>query len=74
MTTGKRRPFWLVWNPQGREPQRQHDTEESANREAERLARANRGARFIVLRPVREVVVDDVQRIEYDTEDDGLPF
>lgn len=70
----RKKPFWLVWNPQGREPQVRHDDEESATREAERLARKNRGERFIVLRPVREVVVDDVQRFEYDLEDDGLPF
>lgn len=65
-------PFWLVWNPQGHAPQYRHDTEASAAREAERLARLNRGQRFIVLRPVCEIVVDDVQRTDY--EPDDIPF
>lgn len=76
MTTNRKKMFWLVWNPQGCAPQRRHDTEEDASHEAERLARLNRGARFIVLRPVREVVVDDVQRFEYEpaAEDEETPF
>ena len=62
----KRRAFWLVWNPQGHAPTRQHDTRDSAKREAERLARANRGQRFIVLQSMSECVVDEVQHIEHE--------
>lgn len=71
----RKKMFWLVWNPQGHEPQARHDSEQSAEREAERLAKKHPGQRFIVLRPVREVVVDNVQRFEYEPEDhDELPF
>lgn len=65
--------FYLVWNPQRREPQQQHSTLESAERESERLARLHRGQRFIVLRSVSECVSDDIQRITH-TENDELPF
>lgn len=65
--------FWLVWNPRGDQPQRKHDTKASAEKEAERLARANRGERFIVLQSIIELVVDDVRRIEH-AENSELPF
>ncbi len=52
-----REPFWLVWNPQGYNPQRKHNTEEGATREAERLARANPGQTFIVMESVGALVV-----------------
>lgn len=64
--------FWLVWNPQGHSPVVQHDTKASAERESERLARANRGQRFIILQSIGERVVDDVQVITHVGED--LPF
>ena len=69
----ERESFYLVWNPQGREPQQQHPSLERAEREAERLARLHRGQRFIVLRSVSECVVDDVRRIRH-VESDELPF
>ena len=68
----QRPAFWLVWNPQGQAPTRQHENKASAEREAERLARANRGQRFIVLQSIGERVVDDVQVIEHVGDD--LPF
>lgn len=68
-----RRAFWLVWCPRGGSPTRQHDSRESAKAESERLARMNRGQRFIVLRSESECVVDDVQHITHE-EDDGIPF
>lgn len=61
----ERPAFWLVWNPQGHAPTRDHGSKASADREAERLARANRGQRFIVLQSVGECVVDDVQFIRH---------
>ena len=41
--------FWLVWNRQGSSPVVMHDSEESAMKEAERLALANKGQCFHVL-------------------------
>lgn len=74
-TRAERPAFWLVWNPQGRAPTRDHPTRDSAEREAERLARANRGQRFIVLQSVSERVVDDVQVIAHVPDDrDDVPF
>jgi len=73
MNTKQQRPaFWLVWNPQGGAPKKDHGTKASAEREAERLARLNRGQRFIVLQSIGERVVDDVQVIEH--VGDELPF
>lgn len=37
-------PFWFVWNPDRDIPQYRHESLDSANREAERLARANPAA------------------------------
>lgn len=59
-----REPFWLVWNPQGYNPQHKHSTEDDAVREAERLARTNPGQTFIVLESVGALVVDNIQRID----------
>jgi len=41
--------FWMVWNPQGRQPSYQHRSEKSAADEAERLASLNPGTAFYVL-------------------------
>ena len=56
-------PFWLVWNPDGRSPTHKHPSESSAINEAERLARFNPGATFIVLESVCASRVDDMMRI-----------
>lgn len=68
-----RKPFWLVWNPQGYNPQCKHNTEEGATREAERLARANPGQTFIVMESVGALVVDNIQRTDLRTGNE-LPF
>lgn len=47
--------FWFVWNPANRAPRVKHRTKEAAQREAERLARANRGEEFIVLESLATV-------------------
>lgn len=59
-----RKPFWLVWNPQGYNPQHKHNSEDGATREAERLARANPGQTFIVMESVGALVVDNIQRTD----------
>ena len=65
--------FWMVWNPQGRTPAFQHETEKQAREEAERLARANQGHRFYVLQAMASVSKIDVQWSEPDR-DFELPF
>ena len=42
--------FWLVWNPGGQNPTCRHGSKESAEDEAERLARTNPTYRFYVLK------------------------
>lgn len=43
------KPFWLVWCEDGRNPTYKHTTEESAKREAERLAEKYPHTVFVVL-------------------------
>lgn len=74
--TDRTAAFWLVWNPERTAPVHRHNTEYSAIKEAERLARNNRGQRFIVLRSIEERVVDDMRKIEHtiDIACDDMPF
>lgn len=69
----KRSSFWMVWCVGGYAPNRQHTTIQSAEQEAERLARANYGRTFVVLRSVSECVVGEMRRTEHE-ENDGIPF
>lgn len=48
--------FWMVWNPNGRQPRYEHINRQSADMEAERLARDNPGEQFFVLKAVAGVV------------------
>ncbi len=69
-------PFWLVWSPTGANPPRyQHDSRESAEREAERLAHAHPGKTFYVVEP-RYSVNAGPRRITYvpPVEDEEVPF
>jgi hypothetical protein len=72
------KPFWLIWNPEGRAPTVPHRSISGARREAERLARAHRGQKFIVLESVEQCSVDDVVRVDMrpqpDQLDDEIPF
>jgi len=53
--------FWLVWCPNGlRPPTYRHDTHESAEQEAVRLARLNPGKEFYVLAALKVAVADGV--------------
>ncbi len=47
--TDKPKKFWIVWNPEGRNPSRRHDKGALAVTEAGRLARANPGQQFFVM-------------------------
>lgn len=44
--------FWMVWRAGGNAPMHQHQSEDSANKEADRLAREV-GGEFFVLRALR---------------------
>ena len=48
----KRKPFWMVWSPQGRAPAFKHSSESSAVAEAKRLARQCPEQDFYVLKAV----------------------
>jgi hypothetical protein len=53
--------FWLVWNESmGGKSTVKHPTRESAEREAERLARNHRGWKFAVMENIAVVSVTDV--------------
>jgi len=67
--------FWLVWCPTGATPPRfRHPTQESAEREAERLAATHPGKTFFVLEP-RYSVNCGPRRVSYVPLDhDEVPF
>lgn len=68
-------PFWLVWNVSGGAPTHQHGSFESAEKEAKRLARANKGSHFVVLETVASYVSDDIAVTDLRPEFyDGIPF
>ncbi len=64
------RRFWMIWNEGNRGPAVQHYEETSARREAERLARLNKGQKFHVLQSVDCCRVNDIQ---WENEND-IPF
>lgn len=66
--------FWMVWNPNRNQPVYRHDTEASAETEAERLARLNPGEQFFVLEAVGLRCVDNMQRVNLRDAGDGIPF
>lgn len=49
--------FWFVWTKTGHVPRRKHGSEAGALAEAERLARANPGKKFIVLRATHKLSI-----------------
>jgi hypothetical protein len=66
--------FWFVWCESAGMPRHKHQTEESANKEAERLARLHRGQTFVVLMSAREFVTVDVVRVEHQESELDVPF
>lgn len=70
-------PFFVVWSPQGGPPTRRHPDMMAATNEAMRLAKANPGREFIVLRPVRRIAVPPaviIQDYDMGLTDDEIPF
>lgn len=67
-------PYWMVLNPAGYAPRVRHLTEESARIEAERLARANVGHRFIVLKAVAQCRVRPQPEVIWSDGWQDVPF
>ena len=61
-------PFWLVWNPNGRQPNVRHATRESARQEALYLAKSCPGQEFYVLAPLSRAVVSGLEVEQYSEE------
>ena len=72
MNPTEKTPFWVVWNPNGHIPMHKHTDEESAMREAKRLAKERPDDTFYVLKPIAGVKVNDYQITRFD--DDEIPF
>lgn len=69
--------FWYVYNPDGFRPRYRHTTAESAIAEARRLAKANHGHRFEVLRCIGFAHVEpkpDVFTPLKESPQDEIPF
>lgn len=67
--------FYVVWNPNGRNPQFRHDLREEAVNEAERLACIEPGQEFFVLHAVSvSRKPKPVETISLDGYDPELPF
>lgn len=63
--------FWMVWRDDSSASTVQHPSLQSAKQEAERLARANIGNRFVVLESLEFCTIDNPVHW-YDT--DTMPF
>lgn len=67
--------FFLVWNPQGRNPAFRHPDETAATNEAIRLAKSNPDQDYFVIEVLRRVRVHSPVEIEeFLTGDDRIPF
>lgn len=78
MPAHDRPKFWMIWSPQGRAPTYQHTSRVSADAEAERLAKANPGAEFFVLKAVSGKTANQPEALDIKITnkqwDDGIPF
>ena len=72
MTTAT--PYWLVWQEDGGPPTVKHETQEAAEQEAERLARAFNGRSFVVLAPLARFTERRVTVERFEIDDDSVPF
>jgi hypothetical protein len=66
--------YWLVQCEDGGPPTVKHRTFEDAEREAERLARNNRGKTFVILEAMASVCTADVVWTDIVDESEKLPF
>jgi hypothetical protein len=62
--------FWMVWNPKGGHPTKQHASQVIAEGEAQRLARSSPGNQFYVLRAVSVTRVTKVETVSLVEEGD----
>lgn len=72
-------PFWIIWNPAGAHPPSyRHYSYQSAQSEADRLAKTYRGHTFIVLRAISECKISEVQWKRYESDravnEEDIPF
>lgn len=59
--------FWLVWTPQGGHPKHKHGIRESAEKEAERLAKQHPEKEFYVLKCVSKTFVESkINKVNYE--------
>lgn len=71
----KNKPYFLVWNETTKYTAYKHESRLSAEVEAQRLAKENRGHTFVVLAPVRSFTSADLFKIDFDySSDDEIPF
>lgn len=70
--------FWVVWNEGGGAPTVKHPDYASARREAQRLARAVPGQRFVVLAAAVSFIKRDLDETHYGDsqwlDDREIPF
>lgn len=71
--------FWVVWNPQDRNPMYKHGQYQAAKDEAKRLARLNPDQEFHVLEQVGMAKKNDVSFFVHEEpgrycQDDEIPF
>jgi hypothetical protein len=64
----RRNGFWMIWCEDGGVPTVRHASYEDADREAQRLARSNRGSVFYVLRCVGGRVMPFPETTEIEVE------
>jgi hypothetical protein len=67
------REFYVVWQPENGAPTVHHGSYQDAKHEATRLANANRGKKFFVLKAVGYMEFPQPQAT-WTTLDDGCPF
>jgi hypothetical protein len=65
--------FWMLWNPKGASPTRQHKSIEAAIAEAERLARRDPGQEFYVLEALRMCEVPELP-VRWTELEEPIPF
>lgn len=65
MSGGPEPLFWCVWNEGGGSPTVKHASYANARQEAQRLARAHPGSRFVVMAAAVAFVKRDVDEVRF---------